>query len=84
MALPVGAVSELLTEESALWILRLDAMEAARPATFEESLEDVRQAVLGERLADLESEIATEWLESLAIEVVGLNQVGRRASSRAP
>lgn len=67
-SLEVDVVSELITTEDALWILRLDAESPSRPSTFEESRGKVRRALIAERLDALQEEVASDWLTSLSIE----------------
>ena len=67
-ALDLGEVSELVSTEEALWILRVNGVEAERQATLEEAQVTVRQRLIEERLDELQAQVVEEWLEGLAVE----------------
>ena len=66
-SLDVGEVSELVTTETSLLLLRLDRIHPARVATYEEAEETLRREWIEERLEQIEADVVSEWLDRLEI-----------------
>ena len=67
LTLDEAEVSELVTAEGALWILRLDRREAKRLATYAEARDSSFQAVVQGRLDAIQAEVVEAWLAGLDI-----------------
>ncbi|MEM8962307.1 MAG: peptidylprolyl isomerase [Acidobacteriota bacterium] len=66
--LEVGEVSELVTTDTGIWILRIDSIEPARRATLDEARATLRNELIDERLETLRTDAADRWLAGLEIE----------------
>lgn len=69
-ALEAGAVSEVVEQDGTLWILRLDAVEPRRFATFDEARDRALTRVANQALGALQGEIELEIVGSLAVELM--------------
>ena len=67
LRLEPGELSKWVLSNNRLWLFRLEAVEAARPMSFEEAEHRVEQRVGRNRVADLERQISDEWLHKLRI-----------------
>ncbi|MDA8018254.1 MAG: peptidylprolyl isomerase [Thermoanaerobaculia bacterium] len=66
-AVEPGEISELVTSEESLWIVRVDRIEDERPARFEEASSEARASLIQKRLDEHKQQIADEWLDRLEI-----------------
>jgi hypothetical protein len=66
-ALHPGESSDLVQEGNQLWILRLDAVEEARPWSWEEARESARESWGKRESRRLEEEVRGEWFADLEI-----------------
>lgn len=65
--LDVGEISEIVTTEDGLFVLRLDRKEEKRLANFDEARDAVFQELAQERLDELQVDVVEAWLTRLEI-----------------
>ena len=75
LRLQVGDTSDLVQEGDALWILRLRAVEAERPMTWEEAREAAENQLGSIKAAELEAQVREEWMQRLQVELSSAAEV---------